>query len=47
MKQKEHSQGKCHHKGTHVDNIDIPLGFGAHLQVGWGTPMIDKWSQNY
>lgn len=29
LKEKEHSQGKCHQKDAHVDNIDIPLGVGA------------------
>lgn len=29
LKEKEHSQGKCHQKDAHVDNIDIPLGVGT------------------
>lgn len=31
LKQKEHTQGKCHEKGERVDNTDIALGAGAHL----------------
>lgn len=31
LKEKEHTQGKCHQKDAPVDNIDIPFGVGAQL----------------